>query len=261
MFSFRSFQCVQYTGEVACLIDIVYVTIVWGCLWAFVSCQRQWVFIPIFFQCAQYIGEIARYLYATPECPEEKTWVFAEEKTLIWFRFINFCCRHKVFVAKTQIWFRFIHFCRRHKVFVAKTQIWFRFINFCCRHKVRMMFGNGLRPQIWQKFVDRWNNVIFNSSWDDLVVLDDIATAYLNKWKKLFKKKIFWYFGRVLKCAAPASYLAKLCWQQWEISLETPPCTFPNNFSEQPWWCCWWVIDDFDWPLVVSELCYSSRTL
>jgi len=47
--------------------------------------------------CAQYIGEIARYLYATPECPEEKT------------------------------------------------------------HKVRMMFGNGLRPQIWQKFVDRFN--------------------------------------------------------------------------------------------------------
>lgn len=47
--------------------------------------------------CAQYIGEIARYLYATPECPEEK------------------------------------------------------------RHSVRMMFGNGLRPQIWQKFVDRFN--------------------------------------------------------------------------------------------------------
>jgi len=47
--------------------------------------------------CAQYIGEIARYLYATPECPEEKS------------------------------------------------------------HKVRMMFGNGLRPQIWQKFVDRFN--------------------------------------------------------------------------------------------------------
>jgi len=47
--------------------------------------------------CAQYIGEIARYLYATPECPHEK------------------------------------------------------------RHKIRMMFGNGLRPQIWQKFVDRFN--------------------------------------------------------------------------------------------------------
>jgi len=47
--------------------------------------------------CAQYIGEIARYLYATPECPEEKM------------------------------------------------------------HTVRMMFGNGLRPQIWQKFVDRFN--------------------------------------------------------------------------------------------------------
>merc|ERR1719400_1277942 len=47
--------------------------------------------------CAQYIGEIARYLYATPECPEEKS------------------------------------------------------------HKVRMMFGNGLRPQIWKKFVDRFN--------------------------------------------------------------------------------------------------------
>lgn len=47
--------------------------------------------------CAQYIGEIARYLYATPECPEEK------------------------------------------------------------QHSVRMMFGNGLRPQIWQKFVDRFN--------------------------------------------------------------------------------------------------------
>ena len=27
---------------------------------------------------------------------------------------------------------------------------------FYCRHTVRMMFGNGLRPQIWQKFVDRW---------------------------------------------------------------------------------------------------------
>jgi len=47
--------------------------------------------------CAQYIGEIARYLYATPECEEEK------------------------------------------------------------KHGVRMMFGNGLRPQIWQKFVDRFN--------------------------------------------------------------------------------------------------------
>jgi len=46
--------------------------------------------------CAQYIGEIARYLYATPECPEEK------------------------------------------------------------KHGVRMMFGNGLRPQIWKKFVDRF---------------------------------------------------------------------------------------------------------
>jgi solute carrier family 27 fatty acid transporter 1/4 len=47
--------------------------------------------------CAQYIGEIARYLYATPESPEDTT------------------------------------------------------------HGVRMMFGNGLRPQIWQQFVDRFN--------------------------------------------------------------------------------------------------------
>jgi len=55
------------------------------------DCTKQGV------TCAQYIGEIARYLYATPECPDEK------------------------------------------------------------RHKIRMMFGNGLRPQIWQKFVDRFN--------------------------------------------------------------------------------------------------------
>ena len=25
------------------------------------------------------------------------------------------------------------------------------------QHSVRMMFGNGLRPQIWQQFVDRFN--------------------------------------------------------------------------------------------------------
>ena len=25
------------------------------------------------------------------------------------------------------------------------------------KHKIRMMFGNGLRPQIWQQFVTRFN--------------------------------------------------------------------------------------------------------
>jgi solute carrier family 27 fatty acid transporter 1/4 len=25
------------------------------------------------------------------------------------------------------------------------------------QHKVRLMFGNGLRPQIWEKFVKRFN--------------------------------------------------------------------------------------------------------
>lgn len=25
------------------------------------------------------------------------------------------------------------------------------------KHHVRLMFGNGLRPQIWQKFVTRFN--------------------------------------------------------------------------------------------------------
>ena len=24
-------------------------------------------------------------------------------------------------------------------------------------HKIRLMYGNGLRPQIWQEFVDRFN--------------------------------------------------------------------------------------------------------
>ena len=53
---FVSLQCAQYIVSIFTVRSIYFVSL----------------------QCAQYIGEIARYLYATPECPEEKMWAFVK---------------------------------------------------------------------------------------------------------------------------------------------------------------------------------------
>ena len=62
-----SLQCAQYIGCIFTVRSIY-------CLYLYSALNI--LFLSL--QCAQYIGEIARYLYATPECPEEKMWAFVK---------------------------------------------------------------------------------------------------------------------------------------------------------------------------------------